>query len=222
LTIVVERLVDCPVSRLASAGLASIALRVPSHLVAQALLRAFGKPIVAPSANISGRVSPTTAEHVRAALKGSVDLILDGGPSQVGLESTVMSFLDDVPCLLRPGGISRADIEESLGATIAGAPAGPLHAPGQMASHYAPQGRLRLDADRPNPGEIYLGFGAHDFGPHTLSAKGDTTEAAANLFRLLHELDQSGAREIAVAPIPMTGLGEAINDRLRRAAAPRP
>ena len=220
LTIVVERTPACPVSRLASAGLSSLALRVPSHPVALALLRAFGGPVVAPSANASGRISPTTAAHVRASLGAGVDMILDGGPSRVGVESTVVSFLDGMPRLLRPGGLSRDKIEACLGMPLSAAAAGPLHAPGQLESHYAPRASLRLNADAPKPGETYLGFGGHAHGPHTLSARADLIEAAANLFSKLHEID-AGASAIAVAPIPETGLGEAINDRLRRAAAPR-
>lgn len=222
LTIVVERLADCPVSLLASAGLSSIALRVPSHPVAQALLRSFGGPVVAPSANASGKISPTSADHVRRSLGKAVDVILDGGPSQVGLESTVVSFLGATPQLLRPGGIAREQVEECLGLKLATPEAGPLHAPGQLESHYAPRAALRLCARQVEVGETYLGFGSHDHGPHTLSKRGDVNEAAANLFRMLHVLDAAGATRIAVAPIPNTGLGEAINDRLRRAAAPRP
>lgn len=221
LTIVVERRKNCPVSLLASAGLPSIALRVPSHPVAQELLKAFAGPVAAPSANASGKISPTTAAHVRASLGGAVDIILDGGPSQVGLESTVVSFLEDTPRLLRPGGIARKQIEACLGVVLALPEAGPLHAPGQLESHYAPRAALRLDATEPQAEETYLGFGSHAHGPHTLSRHGDLTEAAANLFRLLHTLDEDGATRIAVAPIPNNGLGEAINDRLRRAAAPR-
>ncbi|NMD07952.1 MAG: threonylcarbamoyl-AMP synthase [Phyllobacteriaceae bacterium] len=222
LTIVVERVADCPVSLLASAGLSSIALRVPSHPVAQALLRSFGGPVVAPSANASGKISPTSADHVRRSLGKAVDVILDGGPSQVGLESTVVSFLGATPQLLRPGGIARVQIEDCLGMKLAAADAGPLHAPGQLESHYAPRAAMRLNVERPEPREIFLGFGPHSHGAHTLSERGDVNEAAANLFRMLHVLDAAGATRIAVAPIPNTGLGEAINDRLRRAAAPRP
>jgi L-threonylcarbamoyladenylate synthase len=221
LTIVVERTPDCPVSQLASGGLTSLALRVPSHPVALALLAAFGGPVVAPSANASGRISPTTAAHVRASLAAGVDMIIDGGPAKVGVESTVVSFLDSTPRLLRPGGLSREQIEACLGVPLSAAAAGPLHAPGQLESHYAPKATLRLNAEAPKAGETYLGFGSHGHGPHTLSATGNLIEAAANLFGKLHEID-TAATAIAVAPIPETGLGEAINDRLRRAAAPRP
>lgn len=223
LTIVVQRAAHCPVSFLASAGLSSIALRVPNHPLALALLRAVGCPIVAPSANPSGRVSPTTATHVKRGLGEKVSIILDGGPCTVGVESTVVSFMGGRATLLRPGGLSRGAIEKILGHELKiEADSAQPHAPGQIESHYAPNAHLRLDATAPRNGEIYLGFGFHDNGPHTLSARGDVVQAAANLFRMLHELDELGAKEIAVAPIPDEGLGEAINDRLRRAAAPRP
>lgn len=222
LTIVVERAAGCPVSRLASAGLSSLALRVPAHTLALALLAEFGGPVVAPSANASGRISPTSAAHVRASLGEAVDMILDGGPSQVGVESTVVSFLDGPPRLLRPGGLPREEIEACLGTRLAEPAAGPLHSPGQIESHYAPRATLRLNADAPVGGEVYLGFGIHSHGPHTLSATGNLIEAAANLFRMLHDLDAEGPHRIAVAPIPHAGLGDAINDRLNRAAAPRP
>ncbi len=221
LTLVVERAAGCPVSRLASAGLSSLALRVPAHTVALALLAEFGGPVVAPSANASGRISPTSAAHVRASLGEAVDMILDGGPSQVGVESTVVSFLDGLPRLLRPGGLPREEIEACLGTRLAQPAAGPLHSPGQIESHYAPRATLRLNAEAPVVGEVYLGFGIHRHGPHTLSATGNLIEAAANLFRMLHDLDAQGPRRIAVAPIPHAGLGDAINDRLNRAAAPR-
>lgn len=221
LTLVLPRRDPCPVSMLASAGLASLALRVPAHPMALDLLRGFGKPIVAPSANPSGRISPTTAEHVRAGLGRKVDLILDGGPSAVGLESTIVSFLDERPRLLRSGGLSREALEVALGyELLLGPVAGPLHAPGQLDSHYAPRAQMRLNAATWQKGEAQLGFGTYD-APLNLSPKGDVVEAAANLFSMLHRLDAEGATTIAVAPIPNSGLGEAINDRLTRAAAPR-
>lgn len=221
LTLVLPRRSPCPVSMLASAGLPSLALRVPAHPVALEMLREFGKPVVAPSANPSGKVSPTTAEHVRAGLGGKVDLILDGGPSLVGLESTIVSFLGERPRLLRSGGLSREAIEVALGYELLVEPvAGPLHAPGQLDSHYAPRARMRLNAATWNDGEARLGFGDCD-APLNLSRKGDVVEAAANLFSMLHKLDAAGTDMIAVAPIPNSGLGEAINDRLTRAAAPR-
>ena len=223
LSIVVPRGSNCPVSLLASSGLDSIALRVPAHPVALDLLRAVGRPVVAPSANPSGRISPTTAEHVRRHLKEKVAVVLDGGRCGVGVESTVVSFLADGPKLLRPGGVPRAAIEALLGHAIAvETHSARPHAPGQLLSHYAPRAELRLNAEAPREGEAYLGFGPlHAHGPWTLSAKGDLVEAAASLFRLLHDIDATGVPRIAVAPIPHHGLGEAINDRLLRAAAPR-
>jgi L-threonylcarbamoyladenylate synthase len=223
LSIVVPRRADCPVSLLASAGLDSIALRVPAHPVALALLQAAGRPVVAPSANPSGRVSPTTADHVRRHLGGKVAMILDGGRCRVGVESSVVSFLDDGPKLLRPGGLPRAEIEAIIGGALAVEEhSARPHAPGQLLSHYAPRAELRLNAAEPRNGEAYLGFGPlHAHGPYTLSARGDLVEAAAALFGLLHEIDATGVGRIAVAPVPHHGLGEAINDRLLRAAAPR-
>ncbi len=223
LSLVVPRQSDCPVSLLASAGLESIALRVPSHPVALELLKAAGLPVVAPSANPSGRISPTTAEHVRKHLKDKVAMILDGGRCKVGVESSVVACLDGGPKLLRHGGIARSELERVLGYPLAVEPhAARPHAPGQLLSHYAPHAELRLNAETPREGEAYLGFGLlHAHGPYTLSATGDLVEAAANLFRLLHEIDATGVARIAVAPIPHHGLGDAINDRLMRAAAPR-
>jgi L-threonylcarbamoyladenylate synthase len=222
LTMVVPRRDGCPVSLLASAGLPSLAIRVPNHPVALELLRAFGKPVVAPSANPSGRISPTSANHVRAGLGDKVSVILDGGPSVVGIESTVVSFMDARPKLLRPGGVARDAVEHVLGYGIAVADAASPHSPGQMESHYAPSAMLRLEAVAPRDDETYLGFGDYAHGQYSLSRGGDVLEAAANLFRMLHELDAMGISAIAIAPIPNEGLGEAINDRLRRAAAPRP
>lgn len=223
LSLVVPRRSDCPVSLLASAGLDSIALRVPSHPMALAFLREVAKPVVAPSANPSGKISPTSADHVRKHLKGKVAAVLDGGRCKVGVESTVVSFLEDGPMLLRHGGIPRAEIERVLGHPVAVQQhSARPHAPGQLLSHYAPHAELRLNADAPREGEAYLGFGRlHAHGPYTLSATGDLVEAAASLFRLLHEIDATGVARIAVAPIPHHGLGDAINDRLMRAAAPR-
>ena len=220
LTLVLSRKAGCPVSLLASAGLPSIGLRVPQHSLALELIREAGRPIVAPSANPSGRISPTTAAHVREGLGTKVDMVLDGGRCAVGLESTIVSLLDDTPRLLRAGGLARDKIEQVLGRRLEAALAGPLHAPGQLESHYAPHARLRLNATNWHAGEARLGFGAVD-APLNLSLKGDVVEAAANLFSMLHQLDAAGSSTIAVAPIPEIGLGEAINDRLRRAAAPR-
>lgn len=234
LTLVVPKAAGCPVCDLATAGLDSVAVRVPDHPVARDILRAFGKPVVAPSANRSGHVSPTTAAHVMADLRGRIDLIVDGGPAIVGLESTIVACLD-APVLLRPGGVPREAIEAALGAPLSVAPAPPEGdpdaplAPGMLASHYAPRTPLRLDARDLEDGEAVLAFGpvppeALARGGRTLnlSASGDLVEAAANLFAHLRTLDASGAARIAVMPIPRDGLGEAINDRLDRAAAPKP
>lgn len=220
LTLVLPRQAGCAVSLLASAGLPSIALRVPQHPLALELIRASGRPIVAPSANPSGKISPTTADHVREGLGEKVAMILDGGPCAVGLESTVVSLLDDAPRLLRAGGLPRDMIEDVLGRKLQGPANGPLHAPGQLASHYAPRAQMRLNATQWQDGEARLGFSAMD-APLNLSRSGNLVEAAANLFAMLHQLDGQGAALIAVAPIPDISLGEAINDRLRRAAAPR-
>lgn len=223
LTLVVPRRQGCPVSLLASAGLGSLAIRVPKHPVAQAFLKAVRRPVVAPSANPSGRISPTTAAHVRAGLGDKVSVILDGGPSAIGLESTIIGFLDGQPSLLRPGGLAREEIERALGhRLVSGGDAKAPSAPGQLESHYAPKARVRLDAEAAREGEAYLAFGAAPEARYNLSPSGDLVEAAANLFRLLHEIDATGVAAIAVAPIPRHGLGEAINDRLNRAAAPRP
>jgi L-threonylcarbamoyladenylate synthase len=226
LTLVLPKAEGCPVSELATAGLDSIAVRVPDHSIARDLLKAFGRPVVAPSANQSGHVSPTLAEHVRADLDGRIDLIIDGGPASVGVESTIVSCLG-VPTLLRPGGLPREAIERVLGHPLAIAEPtsdeAPL-APGMLASHYAPKAMLRLNAIDVRPGEALLAFGPgapRAAAMLNLSASGDLIEAAANLFSHLRTLDASGAR-IAVMPIPNDDLGEAINDRLARAAAPRP
>jgi L-threonylcarbamoyladenylate synthase len=234
LTLVVPRQPECPVAELATAGLDTIALRVPDHAVARHLLAAFGRPIVAPSANRSGHVSPTTAQHVLADLRGRIDLILDGGPTPVGVESTIVAYLGE-PMLLRPGGVPRADIERLLGHPLVEPPPGAYTAddapmaPGQLASHYAPRTPLRLDAHDVQPGEALLAFGmplpagsVRVVKTLNLSPAGELIEAAANLFSHLRALDRAGAAAIAVMPIPHDGLGEAINDRLRRAAAPRP
>lgn len=220
LTLVVPRRPECAVSLLATAGLDTIALRAPAHPAAQTVLRRLGVPLAAPSANRSGRVSPTTAAHVAEELSGSVDLILDGGPCPVGLESTVVAApLDGACMLLRPGGVPREAIEALVGPLATAGEA--IRSPGMLSSHYAPAARLRLNAAAPEPGEAYLGFGgAAPEGALNLSPKGDLAEAAANLFAFLRQLDHD-AQAIAVAPIPRTGLGEAINDRLTRAAAPR-
>jgi len=221
LTLVLPKRSDAPVSDLASAGLDTIALRRPAHASAQALLDAFGGTLVAPSANPSGGVSPTTSAHVSEGLGDAVDLILDGGPCTVGLESTVVSFAGDTPTLLRPGGLARKTIEQVTGKLKTAKPDGPVASPGMLASHYAPRAPVRLNAQFARPGEAFLGFGNVPRATLNLSRKGDLIEAAANLFAHLRTLDATGATGIAVSPIPVEGLGEAINDRLERAAAPR-
>lgn len=218
LTLVLPRRADTPLSELVSAGLDTVALRVPAHPVARALLQEAGLPIAAPSANPSGRISPTTAAHVTAGLSRDVELILDGGAAPLGLESTVIGFDADAPVLLRPGAIARPAIEAICGSLAAADDA--IRAPGQLESHYAPRAALRLNAREKESGEALLGFGPSPGATLNLSPSGDLVEAASNLFAMLHELDRQASR-IAVAPIPETGLGEAINDRLRRAAAPR-
>jgi L-threonylcarbamoyladenylate synthase len=224
LTLVLPKAPGCPVSDLALAGLDTIALRVPAHPTARALIAAFGKPIVAPSANRSGHVSPTTAQHAMGDLRGRIDLIVDGGAAPVGVESTIVACLD-TPTLLRPGGVAREDIARVLGKPLESDETpdddAPL-APGMMTSHYAPKAALRLNAREPREGETLLAFGPHAGAAMNLSPGGDLIEAAANLFSHLRALDAAGARAIAVSPIPRDGLGEAINDRLARAAAPRP
>ena len=228
LTLVVPRVGDCAVSHLATAGLDTLALRMPAHPVARALLRAAQIPIAAPSANKSGRVSPTTADHVREQLGGDVEIILDGGPCSVGIESTIVACIGDDPVLLRPGGITREEIETVIGRRLRKPEAqddDAPSAPGQLQSHYAPRARLRLEAMQVRPGEALLAFGsdvpATDGPVLNLSEAGSVREAAANLFAHLRELDDSGVETIAVMPVPEDGLGEAINDRLRRAAAER-
>jgi L-threonylcarbamoyladenylate synthase len=231
LTLVLPKTDDCPVAELATAGLDAIAVRAPDHPVAQALIEAAGRPLVAPSANRSGHVSPTTAGHVAADLGGRIDLILDGGPTPVGVESTIVAFTSGHPVLLRPGGVPRAVIERILRHPLgepAAAPADAPQSPGMLASHYAPATRLHLDVDKVEPHEALLAFGpslpagaAQAVAVLNLSSGGDLVEAAANLFAHLRGLDRMGARAIAVMPVPREGLGEAINDRLARAATPR-
>jgi L-threonylcarbamoyladenylate synthase len=202
---------------------------VPAHPVAHDILRAFGRPVVAPSANISGHVSPTTAAHVFSDLAGRIDLIIDGGPVSVGVESTIVGGFE-IPLLLRPGGLPREDIERVLGEPLGrittethATETSPL-APGMLASHYAPRTRVRLNAEHLDADEALLAFGPEEIpggaAAMNLSPTGDLVEAAANLFSYLRALDTKGARTIAVMPVPDEGLGEAINDRLRRAAVP--
>ena len=220
LTLVLHRKASSKLSRLVSAGLETVAVRMPAHGGARDLLRLTSRPIAAPSANASGRLSPTAATHVKDSLGRRVGLILDGGRCSVGLESTVLDATGAVPVLLRPGGVCADAIEAIIGKRVPrlteddGAPA----SPGMLLSHYAPCLPLRLDAEAAAPGEALLGFGPGSAAP-TLSASGDLIEAAANLFWMLHALDDpSRHRGIAVAPVPEHGLGLAINDRLRRAA----
>lgn len=223
LTLVLPRRDDSPVSLLASAGLDSLAIRVPAHPVALSLLRATGRPVAGPSANPSGRVSPTDARHVADGLTGKLAMILDGGPCRVGVESAVLDLTTATPTLLRPGGITRETLEGELG-TVALAKATDLggpRSPGMLASHYAPRLPVRLNAEAAVDGEALLGFGRAAGAVLNLSPTGDLAEAAANLFAMLRALDRPEFRSIAVMPIPDHDLGAAINDRLRRAAAPR-
>ena len=245
LTLVLNRQPDCPVALLTTAGLDKIAVRVPANKHAQRLLQICDMPIAAPSANPSGRISPSTANHVHAGLAGKIDLILDGGPCEDGLESTIIDCSGSAPMLLRPGGIARAAIETALksaGVTVAlidaqtinkqtsdsqtGDPQQPV-APGQLRSHYAPEAGVRLNATTASATEELMGFGPVAGAGQlamSLSQTADLREAATNLFAMLHQADAVTAgtgRTIAIAPIPGDGIGEAINDRLRRAAAPR-
>lgn len=224
LTLVLPRRGDCTLSLLVSAGLATAAIRCPDHPVAQAVIAASGKPIAAPSANPSGRISPTSAAHVYDGLQGKVDVIVDGGNTEIGVESTVLGFTADKAVLLRPGGLPRAAIEEITGPLLA-PQAGIITSPGQLSSHYAPNAKVRLNATSVSAEEALLAFGPVPLAGATqtlnLSKRADLLEAASNLFAMLHTLDEAGATRIAVMPIPQEGLGEAINDRLKRAAAPR-
>lgn len=228
LTLVVRKCAGARIGDLVTAGLDTIAIRMPRHSVAMSLLKAFGGPIAAPSANRSGHVSPTTAQHVDDDLGDRVAMILDGGTVEVGLESTIVDTTGLHPGLLRSGGLTREAIERALGLKLsqpAGADPSAPTAPGMLESHYAPRARVRLDCRSVRPDEALLAFGEplpHAGVTINLSAAGDLVEAAANLFSTLRKLDASGVDVIAVMPIPAAGLGEAINDRLRRAAAPRP
>ena len=231
ITLVLPRKADTPLSLLVSAGLDTVAIRVPAHETAKALLEAAKRPIAAPSANPSGRVSPTTAAHVMEGLGTAPQLayVLDGGACPLWLESTVIGFPEGIPTLLRPGAVARDEIEKVLGHALGDADAGSGEegraSPGQLESHYAPGSALRLNAETIAAGEVLLAFGPDAPDAETsmnLSASGDVKEAAANLFAMLRALDaKAEGRRIAVMPIPDKGLGEAINDRLKRAAAPR-
>ncbi len=223
LTLVLPLRPEAGLSPLVTAGLETVALRLPQAPLARALLAEAGCPVAAPSANPSGRLSPTTAAHVLAGLGGRIEALLDGGPAPVGVESTIVG-LHPAPALLRPGGVPAEAVEACLGQPLrlfqTPQPGEKPSSPGQLASHYAPRARLRLNAAAPRPGERLLGFGPVEEAALNLSPRGDLREAAANLFGHLHLLDREEG-PIAVSPIPEAGLGRAINDRLRRAAAPR-
>lgn len=224
LTLVLPRTEDCPVSSLAGAGLDTLAVRVPAHDDARALLRETDRPVAAPSANRSGRISPTTAQHVLEELSGRIAAVLDSGPCSVGVKSTVLDLSGEDAVLLRPGGVTVEAIEATIGAVAQHDTHGVVRSPGLLASHYAPHAAVRLNATDVRSDEGLLAFGPALSGAgvvFNLSATGDLIEAAARLFAGLHTLDAARLQCIAVMPIPERGLGRAINDRLRRAAAPR-
>ena len=218
LTLVAPLRPGAPIAALATAGLATVALRVPAHPAMRDLLRACGKPLAAPSANASGTISPTRAQHVLRSLGHAIPLIVDAGPTALGLESTIVAVEADRLRILRPGPITAAQLEDVSGLPTMLADAGRIEAPGQLVQHYAPSKPVRLNATEARDGEWLIGFGAVR-GDVSLSPRGDAIEAAARLFDLLHQADAGPAPRIAVAPIPDQGLGAAINDRLRRAAA---
>ncbi len=222
LTLVVKRRADSGISELASAGLDTVAIRMPAHRGARTFLAEAARPLAAPSANRSGKVSPTTAQHVADELGDAVALILDGGACEVGLESTVLDMSGETPVLLRPGGVPLEELEEALGRKIELAGAGAtIASPGMLESHYAPGLPLRMEAAGAEAGEALLGFGPAPDATLNLSQSGDLREAAANLFAMLRTLDRPDFTAVAVMPVPEKGLGRAINDRLRRATAPR-
>jgi L-threonylcarbamoyladenylate synthase len=216
LTIVVPRRGDA-IPDITTGGLATVALRCPAHPAMQALLEAVGCPLAAPSANASGAISPTSAAHVLQSLDGRIPLIIDGGDTERGIESTIVTFTDAGVVQLRPGPLSIEEVAEAAGVPVTARVERGIQSPGQLARHYAPAKPLRLDATDAKAGEWMIGFGAIE-GDDTLSAGGDLVEAAARLFGALHRAEGSDKRSIAVAPIPREGLGLAINDRLRRAA----
>jgi L-threonylcarbamoyladenylate synthase len=218
LTLVLPLKQGAPVARAVTAGLPTIAIRCPNHPVMQALLLKSDLSLAAPSANRSGAISPTRADHVLKGLGGAVPMILDGGPCSAGLESTIVAVRDDGWQILRPGPVTSIEIEQTLGYPPLSLPTASIEAPGQMASHYAPSKPVRLNVTVPEKGEYLIGFGAIS-GDDNLSATGDLAHAAAQLFEALHNADASLASAIAVAPIPHEGIGIAINDRLSRAAA---
>lgn len=221
-TLVMRRKSDCPVSYLVSAGLDTVAVRMPVHPAALKMIAAFGHSVAAPSANISGTVSPTTAQHVAQGLGERIPLILDDGPCVVGVESTVLDVREKQPVLLRAGGLAVEEIEEAAGMAVLFPEKDPElpRSPGQLLSHYAPSLPVRLNASEPREGEAFLAFGPAENADMNLSPSGDVREAAANLFAFMRALDAESYKGIAVMPVPMTGLGRAINDRLKRAAYP--
>ena len=222
LTLILNRKRDCPISWLTTAGLSTVALRVSDHPIANELIKLTGRPIAAPSANKSGRISPTRAEDVINEFQNELEIILDGGDCRVGLESTVLDVSGANPAILRPGYITQIDIQNNFGPIILASKTAKITAPGMLESHYAPNCKVRLNAACIQTGEVFLGFGKNSIsGSKNLSETAELNEAAANLFRMLRDLDQNNITGIAVAPIPEHGLGIAINDRLKRAAAPR-
>ncbi|MDE0172966.1 MAG: L-threonylcarbamoyladenylate synthase [Defluviicoccus sp.] len=225
LSLVLPRLRDCPVSKLAAAGLSTLAVRAPGGAAARALLEEAGRPVAAPSANPAGAVSPTRAEHVVETLGDAIDLVIDDGPCTVGIESTVVDLGGETPALLRPGGLPAEEIEALTGPLARPGDPDTPRSPGQLASHYAPALPLRIGGGDPEHGEALLSFGPDTPSgaavERNLSPSGNPVEAAANLFAALHALDRSGCTGIVAMPVPETGLGRAIMDRLRRAAAPR-
>ena len=222
LTLILNRKRGCAISWLATAGLSTVALRVSDHPIANELIKLTGRPLAAPSANKSGKISPTRAEDVMNEFQNELEIILDGGDCRVGLESTVLDVSGPNATILRPGSITQIDIENNFGPIILASKMTKITAPGMLESHYAPNCKVRLNASSLKAGEVFLGFGKHSIaGSKNLSATGKLNEAAANLFRMLRDLDQNNIIGIAVAPIPEYGLGIAINDRLKRAAAPR-
>ena len=222
LTLILNRKRDCPISWLTTAGLSTVALRVSDHPIANELIKLTGRPIAAPSANKSGRISPTRAEDVINEFQNELEIILDGGACRVGLESTVLDVSGANPAILRPGYITQIDIQNNFGPIFLASKTAKITAPGMLESHYAPNCKVRLNAACIQTGEVFLGFGKNSIsGSKNLSETAELNEAAANLFRMLRDLDQNNITGIAVAPIPEHGLGVAINDRLKRAAAPR-
>lgn len=222
ITFVVPRSNNCPISWLTSAGLETIAIRVPDHPVARELLELANVPVAAPSANISGRISPTRSDHVREEFGSNIFSILEGGDCRVGLESTVLDLSGSTPILLRPGRITQKQLETRIGKIKIATEIDAISSPGMLASHYAPEAEVRIGVTAFMEGEAFLGFGETSFELYpNLSPRGDLVEAASNLFHMMRELDKKNPKCIAVAPIPNEGLGLAINDRLQRAAAPR-